>query len=442
MKHRYLYALFIIAAVLVSCAGKKGDYKEFFKNPRLFSSTVSGVTDVITFDIFNPPVASRIYAYSSIAAYEVMSAGTDEYKSLNILLPGLGAIPPPAKEINYELGSLLAYLNVAQQLTFSKDSTQKLIDRMLVVAGEHGMPEDMIRNTVEYSRQVSDTVLKFSKSDNYAQTRTDVKYTVSTEEGRWVPTPPAYMKAVEPNWMKIRTVMIDSASQFQSPPPPPFNKDKSSRFYQMVNEVYVAGNELTDEQRAMADFWDCNGFKLHLSGHVMFATKAMTPGGHWMGITGIVCGNQNADFNKTVFTFTGVSFALMDGFISCWSTKFKYNLVRPETYINLYIDNSWQPYLQTPPFPEYTSGHSVISSASATVLEKILGDETSFRDTTERRWGWPDRDFGSVSEAANEAAISRMYGGIHYNEAINAGMKEGHEIGNMVYTKLAGLLKD
>jgi len=126
----------------------------------------------------------------------------------------------------------------------------------------------------------------------------------------------------------------------------------------------------------------------------------------------------------------------MDAFIACWNTKFTYSLLRPETYITLYVDDTWMPYLQTPPFPEYTSGHSIISSASATILTSIFGKNTAFTDSTERRWGWPDRKFASVTQAAQEAAVSRLYGGIHYREAMEEGIIEGTKIGEFVYNKI------
>lgn len=439
MNLKQLVISFVILFVLNSCKERKANYKTFFKDPALFSNAVNGLTDIITYDIFSPPVASRIYAYSSLAAYEVIASGSADCKSLLRTLDKGVSIPPPSKQVNVELAGIFAYLNVGQKLTFSKDRSQKLIDTLRIIAQDHGMPVIMIDSSATYATKISDLVFKYSKSDRYAQTRSGVKYAVSSVEGRWVPTPPAYMKAVEPNWMKIRPILLDSANQIQAKPHPPFSLERASRFYEMVNEVYTAGKRLTKEQKATADFWDCNGFKLHVSGHVMFATKAMTPGGHWMGITGIVCGKQKADFNTTVFTYAGVSFALMDGFISCWNTKFKYNLLRPETYINLHIDNTWKPYLQTPPFPEYTSGHSIISSAAATVLSGIFKKNTAFVDTTERRWGWPDRSYTSVNQAAREAAISRMYGGIHYQESIDAGLESGAEIGKVVLSRMGSL---
>jgi hypothetical protein len=435
-------AILLIASVLIlgSCTKNK-EYEKVFKNPALFSNTVNSLTDIITYDIFNPPIASRIYTYSSLAAYEVMASGSNDYASLASDLKGFVAPPTPSKPVNYELSSLLAFISVGREMTFSKDSTQQVIDGLLRLADESGMPEDVKANSKEYADTMTATVLRYAKGDNYGKTRSAVKYTVTSQEGRWVPTPPAYMKAVEPSWMKIRPILLDSAGQFEPRAHSPFSKEPGSAFYKIANEVYTTGTNLTDEQKAIADFWDCNGFKLHVQGHVMFGTKAMTPGGHWMGITGIVCKNKEADFNKTVYTFTGVSFALMDGFISCWNTKFKYNLIRPESYINLYINNSWKPYLQTPPFPEYTSGHSVISSAVSVVLDGIYGENTKFTDNTERRWGWPDREFKNVKAAASEAALSRLYGGIHYREAIEVGLKEGSQVGSFILHKMTNLVK-
>lgn len=431
-----IFLILIAVLILSSCSSKK-DYETVFANPDLYSETVGLLTKVITYDIFNPPVASRIYAYSNFAAYEVMSSKSKKYKSIGAKFKDFTKPELSDKPINKELAALLAFMYVGQELTFSKDSTQNIIEGHIRLAEDSGMPAEMIENSKEYAQAFSKAVLEWSKKDKYKQTRSAVKYTVnSNDESRWVPTPPAYMPAIEPNWMKIRPVMIDSASQFMAKSPSPFSKSKDSQFYKLADEVYQTGIKLSDEQKAIADFWDCNGFKVNVSGHVMFATKAMTPGGHWMGITGIVCKNQKSDFEKTVYSYTGVSFGVMDAFISCWNTKFTYDLIRPETYINQFVDSSWKPYLQTPPFPEYTSGHSIISSASATILEKIYGKNTPFTDDTERAWGWPDRKFENVWQAAQEAALSRMYGGIHYREAMEEGLVEGRKIGEYVFSKL------
>jgi hypothetical protein len=432
---RSFLTLVLLSFIFHSCKEKE-DYRLVFSNPDVYSEAVGALTKVITHDIFTPPVASRIYAYSNMAAFEVIASQTKDYSSLEPRLKDFKLNTVPNKNINTEFSALLAFLYAGQNFIFSKDSIQLIIDKHKVLAQKHGMPKEMINSSVDYAKMVSNSVINWSKKDNYKETRSAVKYNVSSlDESRWVPTPPAYMSAVEPNWMKIRPILLDSASQFLPVAPSKFSTAKDSKFYNLAKEVYETSKNLTDEQKAIADFWDCNGFKMNVAGHVMFATKAMTPGGHWMGITGIVCKNQNADFNKTVYAFTSVSIGIFDAFIACWNTKFTYDLIRPETYINQHIDYSWRPYLQTPPFPEYTSGHSIISSASAGILDKIFGTDTPFVDDTERAWGWPDRKFKNVQHAAEEASMSRIYGGIHYIEAINEGMAEGKKIADFVYAK-------
>ena len=126
----------------------------------------------------------------------------------------------------------------------------------------------------------------------------------------------------------------------------------------------------------------------------------------------------------------------MDAFIACWDAKYTFNLVRPETVINKYIDANWKPFLQTPPFPEYTSGHSIISTAAATVLEHIYGSQAAFTDSTERPWGFADRKFSSPRQAADEAGMSRFYGGIHYRTSIFVAREQGVKVGNWVLSKL------
>jgi hypothetical protein len=429
--------LFAIIMVVVSSCGKH-DYQQVLHDPVLYSKITGKLTDVITYDIFSPPVASRIYAYSHLAAYETMAHGDSSYTSLKGQLKGFAEVPaPPAgKAIDYPYAALLAFMEVGRTLTFSKDTTDEIVYSLKELAEDHGMPDDMRKNSEEYGVAVAKAVLAWSKKDNYAQTRSAAKYTVPTEDGKWIPTPPGYFQAVEPAWRTIRAIAMDSCNQFAPPPPCVFGKDTACSFYKMAKEVQDTVVNLTEEQRAIASFWDCNGFKLTVVGHTNYATKAMTPGGHWMGITGIICQNQKASFNKTVYSYTTVSFAVMDAFIACWDAKFTFNLIRPETVINKYIDANWKPFLQTPPFPEYTSGHSIISTAAATVLENIYGTQTPFRDSTERPWGFPDRNFKTPREAADEAGMSRFYGGIHYRTSIFVARDQGVQVGNYVLSKL------
>ncbi len=175
---------------------------------------------------------------------------------------------------------------------------------------------------------------------------------------------------------------------------------------------------------------------MNVKGHIMYAEKKITPGGHWMGIAGIAAKTKGLDWKATAETFAITSLALYEGFLSCWDEKYRSVLIRPETYINEYIDKDWLPLLQTPPFPEYTSGHSVVSSAASVVLTQLLGDDLHFVDSTEVVFGLPIREFNSFDEAAQEAAISRFYGGIHYMPAIENGVWQGEQVGRLINDKI------
>jgi hypothetical protein len=145
---------------------------------------------------------------------------------------------------------------------------------------------------------------------------------------------------------------------------------------------------------------------------------------------------QHRDIMATAAAYTITAIGIFDAFISCWDEKYRSNTIRPETYIDAYIDEGWRPLLQTPPFPEYTSGHSIVSTVSATVLTAYFGAGCAFDDDTEKEFGLPMRHFQSFSQAAQEASISRFYGGIHYRAAIVAGQTSGSEIGQWVLQKI------
>jgi hypothetical protein len=244
------------------------------------------------------------------------------------------------------------------------------------------------------------------------------------------------MAAIEPHWRMIRPIALDSAAQFKPAAPIPFSRNKDTDFYKLASHVYETTRNVTTEQRDIANFWDCNPFAVNVHGHINFATKKLSPGGHWLSIAGIASEKSGADIMRTSAAYTLTAIALFDGFISCWDEKYRSHLIRPETYINAYIDESWKPLLQTPPFPEYTSGHSVISTSAATVLTYFFGDEFSFEDTSELPYGYPARSFSSFTDACNEAAMSRLYGGIHYLQAIEEGQKQGRKVGELVLKKI------
>ncbi len=295
---------------------------------------------------------------------------------------------------------------------------------------------DVYDRSMAYGSAVADHILAWADQDNYKQSRSFPKFTVNDAPGRWQPTPPDYMDGIEPHWSAIRPFVLDSANQFVPPPPVEFSMEEDSPFYKQLMEVYETGKALDDEETEVASFWDCNPYVSHHQGHVMFATKKITPGGHWIGIASIAARQSGADLMKSIETYAVTSIALMDGFISCWDEKYRSSLIRPETLINIHVDEDWVPLLQTPPFPEYTSGHSVISSAAAIALTDLYGENFAFTDSTEYEYGLPPRDFPSFIKASEEAAISRLYGGIHYMMAIENGVDQGRDVGRFVMSQL------
>ena len=425
--------------LLWGCSSKK-DYDTVFKNPDLFCKTVYQLNGVVMGNNFSPIVASRNYLYASIAAYEVIAAGyPDHYQSLAGQLNGLTSVPtaPAGKKINFEFASLLAYCNLGSSVTFPEGSMNEYVDSLKKLATDHGMPSDIFDNSVAFSDTVSHAILNWSKKDNYAQTRSAEKYSVTDEEGRWVPTPPAYTSAMEPHWNQIRPLVMDSANQFIPPPPYKFNvKDTNSDYYKQVVFIKKAIENLTPEQKHIADFWDDNPFKLNVSGHVMFGSKKFSPPGHWMSIIGIAAEKAKADFGTTVYAYAKTSIALFDAFIQCWDEKYRHNTVRPETVINKYFDAGWQPYLQTPPFPEYTCGHSTISAAAAEALTSVFGDNFSYTDSTELEFGIKNRSYKSFREAAEENNWARFYGGIHFHHSCIVSNEYGKKVGDLVVDRL------
>jgi PAP2 superfamily len=430
--------LLSILVTLLACKTNNSNYQVETKNADYIHRSVKQLTDIIVHDIFSPPVASRNYVYPCIAGYEVLVQDYPEYKSLQGQLRDLKDVPQKEAGLEYclPLAATQAFISTGRFFIFSEDKMNAYETEIMAEFAALNIPKDVFDRSVEYGNAVSKHILDWAGKDMYKQTRTFPKYSIPNDLTMWTPTPPDYMDAIEPHWNKIRPMVLDSASQFAPPPPTPFSMEKDSKFYQEVMEVYGVVKNLTEEQLSIAKFWDCNPFVSHHTGHVVFATKKITPGGHWMNIAATASKKSNADMMKTMQTYTLTAIALFDGFISCWDEKYRSKLLRPETVINRQVDEEWKPTLQTPPFPEHTSGHSVISGAASTALTSIYGDNFAYVDSTEVEYGLPARSFISFKAAAEEAAISRMYGGIHYRPAIDYGVTQGRAVGALLLDRV------
>lgn len=435
-----LLVLLSIAAAAAVGSFRRGPaaYRSEAPDPELLHGAMKGLTDVIIYDIYSPPQASRTYAYASIAAYEALRHDRPEYRTLAGQLNGLRPLPAPEPGVEHylPLAGVHAFLTVGRDLTASQERMDSIRTAMHDEVRRMGVPDAVFARSVAYGERVAKHVLAWAAEDRFIQTRGYPKFTVTSTPGRWIPTPPAYMDAVEPNWGQLRPFVLDSSSQFRPAPPLPFQVTEGSPFFRQVKEVYETGRGLTQEQRAIAAFWDCNPYVMNVQGHAMFATKKISPGGHWMEIAALAARKSGADLVKSAETYARTAIALADGFISAWEVKYHTNVLRPETVINAHLDEGWAPLLQTPPFPEYTSGHSVISTAAAAVLTDLYGPGFAFEDTTEEEYGLPARSFPSFEAAAAEAAMSRLYGGIHYRMGIEAGITQGRQVGELVVKRV------
>lgn len=429
--------VFALIGIAVNAFSQKQSNNE--QDIQLLADNVFHLSEVMLHDAAAPVAASRFYAYALLGAYEATHYATGRLPNLNEKFNVNPLIKSPVvpKNFHLSLASNYAMLEVGR---FIMPSGPMLIENQKTLITffkkKKKISDTDIKDNIRYAEEIAAYVIAYAKSDGYNKLSTYTRYTPSKKEGHWYPTPPEYMSAVEPQWKTVRAFFLDSAAQFVSPPPVAYSKDSTSAFYKLMLEVYNAKNNITKEQLEIANFWDCNPFAVTYSGHLAIGLKKISPAGHWMGITGITCKKANISLDSAILVHTLAAITLHDAFISCWDEKYRSDRIRPESAINILLDPTWRPVLQTPPFPEYTSGHSVASSSVAVILTYLLGDNFSFVDTSEIYFGLPAREFKSFYQAADEAAISRLYGGIHFRDACEFGVQQGKQIGQFVLSNI------
>ncbi len=428
-----IVSLFI---VLIACNNSKQTSTK--QNDALPHQLVKKLTDIIVVDIFTPPVASRIYANTSIALYEAIRFQQKESKSISAKLKGFESMPVPeeGKQYDFSIAAIQSFCETAKKVTFSAPEITKYQDSMIAVYAS-GLNEDVVKQSIAFGQQVADVIGKRLGKDNYKETRGFERFEVKTDDdARWVPTLPDYADGLEPHWPKMMTMALDSSNQVEADPFPAYSKDPNSDYFKELKEVYDISKNRTDEQTDIALFWDDNPFVSQHKGHVMFQDKKMTPPGHWMAITQQVAKKKNLDAVASAKTYASTAVGMYDAFISCWYVKYSTVRIRPQTAVQRLIEPTWTSFIQTPPFPEYTSGHSTVSSTAAEILTSVFGDGFAFTDSSELEYNLPVRSFNSFREAASEASISRVYGGIHYRSGCEAGNKQGKKLGAIILKKL------
>ncbi len=383
---------------------------------------------------FTPPVAARAFGYTSLTLYESVRPGMPGYKTMagqvNDLTIGM---LPQVKDKAYHWGAVAnAALATIIRSCYNNASTENLtaIDELEAYFTTQVFSTEANRNilnrSVAYGKGVGEAMVAYTISDNQGacyDNNFPESYVPPTGDGLWVPTLPDFQRALQPYWGEVRPFVTKNVETPMPPPPPVYSTNPASAFWMETMEVYNTVKNLTAEQKVIAEFWSDDP-----------GTTA-TPPGHSISILKQILEDEDANLALAAEAFAKMGMGLHDAFISCWHAKYAYNLIRPITVIHQYIDQGFAIPLVTPPFPEYPSGHSVQSGAAAQILTDLFGNDYSFTDHLHESRTDIDgraRSFDSFDDFAEEAAISRLYGGIHYRAAIELGVVQGKEIGSNI----------
>lgn len=380
---------------------------------------------------YSPPVAARAFGCVGVTLYEALVPGMPGHRSLVGLLNDLPASPSAGQSLAYHWPTVAnaALAEAIRSLMPAGPALQEVVGQLEHrFAAEFGRstPRGVHRRSSERGTAVAQAVAAWARTDggHEAYLRNfPADYVAPQGPGMWTPTPPAFQRALQPRWGSNRCFLLPSADDCIPGPPPAFSTVEGSAFHTEAAEVFDTVDRLTDEQLSIARFWsDDPGL-------------TATPPGHSVSILTQVLRQGDASLEQAAEAYARVGIAVTDAFVACWQAKFRYNLLRPISYIRAHIEPTWgdaagsHPVpLVTPPFPEYTSGHSAQSGAAAVVLTELFGARP-FTDHTHEARGLPSRSFASFSAAAEEAAMSRLYGGIHFRSGVERGLEQGRCIG-------------
>ncbi|MCF3641093.1 vanadium-dependent haloperoxidase [Rhizobium sp. TRM95111] len=377
---------------------------------------------------YSPPVASRAFAYLGVTAYEAVAGGAPDLVSLAGQLNGLDTLPARQADAVYDEAVVVnaALTAGAKAFFFNTGPTgQRALGAMEARMAERvasGVPADVVARSVTAGQAVAAHILAWSGTDGGAVVENmgfPLEYRLTEGPAHWVPTSLIAQQQMPllPQWGENRAFAMPTGKSCALPPPPAYSEAEGSAFRTEAEEVYRTVREITPEQRGVARFWSDDPM------------LSPTPPGHWISIALQLLERDGEGAERAADVLARLGVTLADAFIGCWASKYEFDLVRPVTYIRRVIDKGWEPLLITPPFPEYPSGHSTQSGAAATVLAGFFGESFAFEDATHAADGLPPRRFGSFWQAAEEAGISRLYGGIHFRAAIERGLDQGRCIG-------------
>lgn len=376
---------------------------------------------------YTPPVASRSLGYISCALYAAAHGGMPGFRSLDQVLGSLPALRKARNPLHYGVAANAALAEAtAMFFPTTNDALWEAIDQLKAQYDRRYRSEagSTFTDSERHGRIIAQQIYAHSTSDG-ADAAYDNNfprsYVPPAGFGLWEPTDAS--GSLQPYWGNNRALAMARNDMFDPGlHQPAFSNQVGSPFYNLANQVRLAVNDASPEQIAIAKFWSDD------------PKISVTPPGHSFSIATQVLRAQGRSLQKSIEVYVKLGISQADAFISCWESKYRHNVIRPITYIRRYFpgEQNWSPLIPTPPFPEYTSGHSVQSGAMAEVLGELLGRNYAFVDRTHEERGLGSRDFASFEDAAQEAAISRLYGGVHYTPAIELGVAQGRKVGKMV----------
>ncbi len=379
---------------------------------------------------FSPPVAARALSYLGLALYESVVPGMPAHQSLAGQLNELDSLPwaQPDEVLHWPTvanASMAAMTRMMFPTASAELKTRiELLERSLPLKVAQDFDPAAITaesrsRSESFGKLMAMAIMTWARTDGGHEAWGPLKrhqrnYVPPSEPGAWSATPPVFAPALLPYWGENRPFVLKRAADCLAPPPPAYSEERGSAFFKEGEEVLRIANAATQEQRQFALYWaDDPG-------------KTPTPAGHWAHIAGDVLKARKATLAEAAEAYARLTLAMNDAFIAAWHSKYQVNLIRPVTYVQLVIDSNWTPSLMnTPPFPEYPSGHSVQSSAAAGVLTAMFGADSAFTDNAHNDRGWGPRNFKSFKAAADEAALSRLYAGIHFRSGVKGGQVQG-----------------
>lgn len=377
---------------------------------------------------YNSVVSSRSFAYVGLALYESVVPGMKGYQSLSSELNEMPNMPEidPKLDYHWPTSANAALASITRSLFPNTTQVNNIIIDSLESAYNERYEQVVNKKTfdrsVAFGKQIAEAIFEWSTTDGAHEAylhNADDSYVPPVGDGYWIPTPPAYVKALQPHWGNNRSFISGIAASTQPNAPIVYSEEAASPFYAAAKEIYTFSQNLTDEQIAIAKYWNDSPVTYNVPGH---ATHILTQ----------LLSLKKENLAGAALAYARHGIAVNDALISCFKTKYQYNLIRPVSYIPAVMNKQdWNPFITTPPHPEYPSAHSSISGASAEVMKSLFGNKISFTD-----YSYKDifgaRTYSTLDAYAKEAAISRIYGGIHYRFSCEVGLDQGKKVGEAV----------